>query len=150
MLCVVLSGVVSLVACSSGAPKDTGVPAGAADVLPGEASAEPDAGSTSTTATACAPGFHDCGGTCADDTSIATCGTSCVPCLVGPEAEPRCDGKTCGKTCLPPYADCDGTPVNGCEANLLRDPENCGKCHGSCGGGTCVKGECEAAPLLAR
>jgi hypothetical protein len=140
-----LSVFLSLGACSS-APEAS--PSGASAVVPRDARSDGDAATTA--ALACAPGFHDCDGTCADDTNIATCGTSCVPCLVGPEAEPRCDGKTCGMTCLPPYADCDRDPKNGCEADLLTDPANCGRCHGTCSFGTCAQGECVAAPLAVK
>jgi len=40
-----------------------------------------------------------------------------------------CDGR---------WRDCDGAYVSGCEADLDRDPTNCGDCGASCGGGdTC-------------
>ena len=32
----------------------------------------------------------------------------------------------------PGYADCDGTPANGCEIHLDSDPNNCGTCGGIC------------------
>ncbi len=98
-------------------------------------------------ATGCPSGFHDCQGTCADDTSPATCGTSCTPCLVGKWAEPRCDGHACRLTCLHFHADCDHDPRNGCEAALLTDANNCGMCGGGCDGGTCNDGTCGTGAL---
>jgi hypothetical protein len=44
---------------------------------------------------------------------------------------------------------CDGDPDNGCETNLLTDPDHCGACGEDCntpfGTGACVEGECAVA-----
>ncbi len=108
------------------------------------ASSDTEAPAPVATPAICDVGFHDCGGTCSDDTSPATCGASCTPCLVGAHAEPRCDGTVCRKTCLPFYADCDHVEANGCEANLLVDAANCGFCGRACDGLACVNGACKA------
>jgi hypothetical protein len=92
----------------------------------------------------CDDGYHDCLGTCVDDTSPATCGTSCTPCLVGDWAEPRCDGKACRMTCFPFHADCDHEPSNGCESLLTADAANCGFCGNACDHAACVDGMCQA------
>lgn len=48
--------------------------------------------------------------------------------------------------CDPNYADCNGSPDDGCEANLLTDPDHCGACEAGCSteGGIpgCSAGEC--------
>ena len=90
----------------------------------------------------CPAGFHDCDGTCSDDTNPATCGTSCTPCLVGEWAEPRCDGMRCQMTCFPFHADCDHEPGNGCESLLTADANNCGFCGNACAGASCNDGMC--------
>jgi hypothetical protein len=46
---------------------------------------------------------------------------------------------------MPPTADCDGNPNNGCETNLSNDATNCGQCGYSCGGGSCVNSACVLA-----
>lgn len=40
-------------------------------------------------------------------------------------------------------------PEQGCTADIANDPENCGVCGNSCGGGTCSAGTCGAAILAA-
>jgi hypothetical protein len=35
--------------------------------------------------------------------------------------------------CAPDYMDCNNVASDGCEANLQRDPVNCGKCGCQCG-----------------
>jgi hypothetical protein len=56
----------------------------------------------------------------------------------------KCVNGTCA--CLPHYADCDQDPINGCEADLLTDPENCGLCGDLCPPnnpcGPCTQGIC--------
>jgi hypothetical protein len=34
---------------------------------------------------------------------------------------------------VPPYADCDGQPANGCEVNTSSETANCGACGNTCG-----------------
>jgi hypothetical protein len=48
----------------------------------------------------CDPGRHACGGLCADNNSVASCGTSCTPCPAPPAgATAICDGTMCGFAC---------------------------------------------------
>jgi hypothetical protein len=47
----------------------------------------------------CAGGFHACGGACADDHAVASCGSSCAPCTPPAHAAATCDGSTCGFQC---------------------------------------------------
>lgn len=59
--------------------------------------------------------------------------------LLGPlelVTEPGSTGCGVGSCGNPVCADCDGDPSNGCEAELLSEP-NCGACGRSCGGATC-------------
>lgn len=47
-------------------------------------------------------------------------------------------------SCKPGYADCDGNPVNGCEAKLSEDIRNCGACDKNCGDNSvCDGGICK-------
>ena len=42
---------------------------------------------------------HPCAGTCADNTSVATCGTLCDPCTPPAGGTATCDGTACDFTC---------------------------------------------------
>src|SRR5258708_5121308 len=75
---------------------------------------------------ACDPGYHDCGGVCADDFALGSCGTSCSPCATRANEVASCDGQSCSYACTPNRGDCDGDPTNGCEVDMLTDGNNCG------------------------
>ncbi|HQP33878.1 MAG TPA: hypothetical protein PLI95_01820 [Polyangiaceae bacterium] len=51
--------------------------------------------------------------------------------------------------CKAGFADCDGKPGNGCEAQLQVDPRNCGTCGTSCHNGECAQGECQVVTVRA-
>jgi hypothetical protein len=54
-----------------------------------------------------------------------------------------CSGGSCGFTCLPGFADCNGLAADGCEVNLNASPAHCGACNRACTGGTvCSAGVC--------
>ena len=54
-----------------------------------------------------------------------------------------CGGGGGGNNCnLPGFVDCDRNPVNGCEANVASDPNNCGACGVVCLNKKCVAGAC--------
>ena len=57
----------------------------------------------------CNAGFHDCGGVCADDTSVNSCGTSCTACMPPASGMPTCSGGGCGFTCDPGTHACSGS-----------------------------------------
>lgn len=97
----------------------------------------------------CEAGFNNCDG---DDTNgcevnVATdpmqCGACGSPCSV-PHATPNCVNGKCGiGACDAGRVDCDGDALNGCEAPLDVDPNNCGSCGFVCPAGeTCEMGVC--------
>lgn len=50
-------------------------------------------------------------------------------------------------SCAPGFANCNGVDADGCEINLMTDPQNCGTCGNTCPvGTTCSDGGC--VPLL--
>jgi hypothetical protein len=101
----------------------------------------------------CLASHHDCNGLCVANDAVTSCGAACAPCPDRPNATVACNGTACVYTCPANFADCDGNPNNGCEANLLMDPQNCGGCgtgpkdpHVCAAGGNhqqvCVSGQC--------
>ena len=70
------------------------------------------------------------------------CGNACAP---PANAFSTCAAGRCSFGCLTNFADCDGNPANGCEANLLTSGTNCGVCGRTCGSGqVCGAGACMA------
>jgi hypothetical protein len=60
---------------------------------------------------------------------IAGCCQSAAECPVVPNASYVCVNNVCQfNGCSPNFADCDGDPMNGCEAFLNGDVNNCGGC----------------------
>jgi hypothetical protein len=76
----------------------------------------------------CLATHHDCNGLCVASDAVASCGAACTPCPGRPNAAVSCNGTSCVYACAANRADCDGNPNNGCEADLLTDPLNCGGC----------------------
>lgn len=74
------------------------------------------------------------------------CGEDCS--LLPHVATTSCAGGQCViDTCLPPFADCDEDPANGCETNTDVNDGHCGECRHNCFGNevesaSCVAGEC--------
>ncbi len=75
-----------------------------------------------------------CGDMCVDPRwdpdNCGACGKACVP----PANKARyCQMSAClVGDCLPGFKDCNGDPMDGCEADLNSDPMNCGDCFNSC------------------
>jgi hypothetical protein len=98
----------------------------------------------------CAAGFADCDGDPSNgcETDLGTednCGACGSACKLG-HATAECDNELCTVgLCDPGFADCDGDPKNGCEADLSQ-PETCGACDVQCnangGVATCTAGLC--------
>jgi hypothetical protein len=76
----------------------------------------------------CLGTHHDCNGLCVANDAVTSCGAACTPCADRPNATVACNGTACTYACTGTFADCDGNPNNGCEANLQTDPLNCGAC----------------------
>ncbi|MFM9959290.1 MAG: thrombospondin type 3 repeat-containing protein [Phycisphaerales bacterium] len=81
----------------------------------------------------------------ADGVGDACClGTA--TCRPRPNSEVNCIGGECVYECHPNFADCDGNPVNGCEAEVAIAFDHCGACGNNCfrpGLDTaCVNGVC--------
>jgi hypothetical protein len=74
--------------------------------------------------------------------------TACAPCAV-PHATAKCNTGACAvDQCDPGWADCDNSPVDGCETDLNGDKNHCGNCATDCvtskgAGWICTAGTCE-------
>jgi hypothetical protein len=95
----------------------------------------------------CRSGFADCNGNASDGceanlssvTSCRACGTVCAVA----NGVPTCGASGCAiAACNAGFADCNGSPVDGCETNLNSN-SSCGACGIACGPGTtCSGGTC--------
>lgn len=93
-------------------------------------------------------GLHLCVDISSDAFNCGACGRLC-PGLDAPHAQPSCVGGGCKLTCADGYADCNGNVADGCEVNLLSDPQNCGGCGVACdgvAGQACLAGKCAVEP----
>jgi hypothetical protein len=101
---------------------------------------------------ACNTGFANCDGNAQNgceantNTSLAHCGDCNQACDLANAAE-SCVGGTCTLgSCNAGFANCDGNPNNGCEANTDSSLSHCGGCNQSCnlanGSESCVSGTC--------
>ena len=91
-----------------------------------------------------------CGGECEDllndPQNCGACGAGCAQ--AGPHQSTTCSKGLCGFECEAGYADCNGTPADGCEVDLRIHPANCGACGNACdiaGGQPCIEGKCLTA-----
>jgi hypothetical protein len=82
----------------------------------------------------CGPGQQMCNGSCVSLADpLFGCGNpSCAPCT-SHHSTMGCVGRTCVVTaCDVGFADCDDTPVDGCETDLSK-ATSCGACNAVCG-----------------
>ena len=78
------------------------------------------------------------------------CGTSCAELPNVVPSAVTCAFGQCVLVCAEGWADCDGDPMNGCEAHLATSEEHCGTCNNGCSLPNaavvrCEKGQCLAA-----
>lgn len=101
----------------------------------------------------CSQGYDDCDGNAKNgcETNITAdslnCGNCLNACSFNNASIGSCVNSTCTVgICSSGFADCNGKPLDGCEAALTRDPSNCGSCGIFCsstnGTGGCTNGEC--------
>ena len=104
----------------------------------------------------CLSTYGDCDANTANGCEVALrtdarhCGACGNLCPNEPNSTPTCTDARCGVACATGYTDCDGDTTNGCEAQVARDPSNCGVCGRRCMAGTeiCVDGLCVVPPLV--
>lgn len=94
-------------------------------------------------ACSCPPGLTNCSGHCTNTTfDPQNCGGCGASCALPHASSFACVQSTCAVvTCATGFANCDGAPANGCEANLATDAKNCGACGVVCAMG-CAAGHC--------
>ncbi len=69
----------------------------------------------------CPNGQVQCGLVCRDlRADSANCGACGRACTAAQNASPLCSGRACSFACVDGFADCDGEPANGCEADLAH------------------------------
>ena len=95
--------------------------------------------------TPCPAGAVQCGAQCVSSTDPRFgCGAdSCAPCAIA-HAKPRCASQACAiAACEAGWADCNGDPSDGCEADLTS-PASCGACGVACAApnGVCTPSGC--------
>ncbi|MBI5481377.1 MAG: choice-of-anchor D domain-containing protein, partial [Deltaproteobacteria bacterium] len=99
----------------------------------------------------CDPGRADCDANPANGcetnilADVTRCG-SCTNSCTNAHGTTSCQAGSCAPVCAAGYADCDGSPNNGCETNTQIDGNNCGGCGVACvnphGTTSCASGQC--------
>jgi hypothetical protein len=65
------------------------------------------------------------------------CGACGHVCFTPPNAKAACVNGKCGYECDVGFADCNHKSGDGCEIDILDNPDNCGGCVAGCDGGDC-------------
>jgi hypothetical protein len=71
------------------------------------------------------------------------CGGCNIVCPTYPHTLPTCAGGTCGYECVYGWADCNHIAADGCEVDILNDPNNCGGCVAGCDSGVGCGAVCQ-------
>ncbi|MEZ4410380.1 MAG: fibrinogen-like YCDxxxxGGGW domain-containing protein [Polyangiales bacterium] len=106
---------------------------------------------TGCNATRPCPGTQSCcGGACVDaQTNTAHCGACGSACTITNGTAACVAGACSVGACTAPYADCDMTAANGCEADTSASLDHCGGCGMSCAPAnataSCASGACSIA-----
>ena len=89
-----------------------------------------------------------------DSANCGACGNKC-PVNAELHMTSRCADGACAFECLNPassrseWRNCNGALEDGCEADVSKDPTNCGACGNVCASGTpCIEGKCGCPPGL--
>jgi hypothetical protein len=101
----------------------------------------------------CSPGFGNCNGIASDgcevnlNTNVNNCGNCGLVCNP-PNSTPLCNNGACQiLSCVPGFANCNGSIADGCEVNTNSTLNNCGGCGIICSftnaTSFCVTGTCQ-------
>lgn len=102
----------------------------------------------------CAPGLHECGGSCVSDASPGSCGQSCIPCPSDANGQSTCVAGSCGMVCNAGYHVCglacasDSSPQS-CGSSCQpcpKDPNGTATCNGGTCGIECNPGARKCGP----
>jgi hypothetical protein len=97
----------------------------------------------------CATGQTSCAGVCVNlQTDPNNCGNCGIVCAARPNASVSCVSGNCQYVCNAGFLDCNGLTIDGCEVNVLSDPNNCNGCALVCpphpnASVACVNGSCQ-------
>ncbi len=99
------------------------------------------------------PGRLDCDGNADNgcevdvDSDPDNCGDCGKVCSRAGTAKVVCAHGTCNVACKAHFGDCNKKPDDGCETDLDKDPQHCGRCDRVCTGTRCGDGLCEPKVL---
>jgi hypothetical protein len=100
---------------------------------------------------ACGTGYHLCDGRCVDDTSPATCGSSCTACAAPAGGNATCTGGSCGGSCPPGKKLCNGACIDmamACAGTCSPGTHNCGGvCAANDSANSCGTSSCATCPV---